>query len=82
VPQEVEVAPAIVLLAERGQALHQPFDLVALSTHGEGGWDRWILGGVTEQVLWGTTLPVLVVRPSTLANPEQRAPDSLSFARS
>jgi hypothetical protein len=37
---ETEVAPAIVLLAERGQHLHHPFDLIAMSTHGENGWER------------------------------------------
>src|SRR5262249_50409463 len=72
VPLDTEVAPAIVLLAERGEELYHPFDLVALSTHGEGGWDRWTLGGVTEEVLWGTPLPMLVVRPASLGMPQPR----------
>jgi nucleotide-binding universal stress UspA family protein len=67
--QEPEVAPAIVLFAERGPDLYHPFDLVALSTHGAGGWERWVLGSVTEQLLWGTPLPVLVVRPPSVSRP-------------
>jgi nucleotide-binding universal stress UspA family protein len=67
--QETEVAPAIALLAERGPDLYHPFDLVALSTHGEGGSERWMLGGVAEQALWATPLPALVVRPASLIRP-------------
>ena len=37
-------------------------DLVAMSTHGRRGISRWAFGSVTEKVLRGGTVPVLVVR--------------------
>ena len=38
-------------------------DLIAMSTHGRGGLERWVMGSVTERVLGATKLPLLVVRP-------------------
>jgi nucleotide-binding universal stress UspA family protein len=37
-------------------------DLVAMSTHGRRGISRWAFGSVTEKVLRGGKVPVLVVR--------------------
>ena len=37
-------------------------DLVAMSTHGRRGISRWAFGSVTEKVLRGGNVPVLVVR--------------------
>ena len=37
-------------------------DLVAMSTHGRRGVSRWAFGSVTEKVLRGGNVPVLVVR--------------------
>ncbi|HEY7419929.1 MAG TPA: universal stress protein [Ktedonobacteraceae bacterium] len=42
-----------------------PYDLIAMTTHGLGGLQRWIVGSVTEHVLTGTRVPVLVVRSKT-----------------
>jgi nucleotide-binding universal stress UspA family protein len=39
------------------------FDLVAMTTHGRGGVRRLLLGSVADQVIRGTTKPVLVLRP-------------------
>jgi len=39
-------------------------DLIAMSTHGRTGLQRWIYGSVTEKVLHGTQQSMLVVRPS------------------
>lgn len=36
--------------------------LIAMTTHGRSGVSRWILGSVTEKVLRGTGVPILVVR--------------------
>lgn len=36
--------------------------LIALSTHGRGGVDRWFFGGVAEKVLRGSPVPVLLMR--------------------
>lgn len=40
-------------------------DLIALSTHGTSGLQRFIYGSVTEKILQGTDVPVLVVRPES-----------------
>ena len=40
-------------------------DLIAIATHGRGGFQRWILGSITERVLGATKLPILIVRPET-----------------
>ncbi len=37
-------------------------DLVAMSTHGRHGLSRWAFGSVTERVLRGGKVPVLMVR--------------------
>ncbi len=39
-------------------------DLVALATHGAGGFRRLVLGSVADQVIRGASKPVLVVRPT------------------
>jgi len=39
-------------------------DLVAMSTHGRHGLSRWAFGSVTDKVLRGSTVPVLLVRVS------------------
>ncbi|MCE9583831.1 MAG: universal stress protein [Planctomycetes bacterium] len=37
-------------------------DLIAMSTHGRSGVSRWVFGSVTEKVLRGATVPLLVLR--------------------
>ena len=37
-------------------------DLVAMSTHGRRGLSRWAFGSVTDKVLRGGSVPVLMVR--------------------
>ncbi len=38
--------------------------LIAMTTHGRSGIDRWLLGSVAEKVLHGTQNPLLLVRVS------------------
>lgn len=52
------VAQGILDLAERHEA-----DLIVIATHGRSGVGRMILGSVTDKVVRGADLPVLVVRP-------------------
>jgi len=40
-------------------------DLIVMSTHGRSGIGRLVLGSVADAVVRRTTLPVLLVRPST-----------------
>ena len=42
-------------------------DVVAMSTHGRSGLDRWLLGSVADKVLSGSEVPVLVFRAWTEA---------------
>jgi nucleotide-binding universal stress UspA family protein len=37
-------------------------DLVAMSTHGRSGFSRWAFGSVTDRVLRGGSVPVLMIR--------------------
>jgi hypothetical protein len=38
-----------------------PADLLVLGTHGRSGFERWVLGSVTEKVLRTALCPVLTV---------------------
>jgi nucleotide-binding universal stress UspA family protein len=64
-----DAAKTIVRVAESGEdvegtGVYGGCDVVALSTHGRTGIARWTMGSVTEKVLDGSSLPVLVVRPA------------------
>ncbi len=56
----VDASPAAGILhfAERTEA-----DLIAMSTHGRGGVSRMLLGSVTDKVLRGAQIPMLVYHP-------------------
>lgn len=41
-------------------------DLIAMTTHGAGGGDKWPVGSITQRVLHTTRLPILVVRPTDM----------------
>jgi nucleotide-binding universal stress UspA family protein len=61
-----DVASALLRLAEHGTIgkENDPFDLIAISTHGREGLQRWVMGSVTDRLLNTTKLPMLIVRPS------------------
>jgi nucleotide-binding universal stress UspA family protein len=44
-------------------ALQNEVDLIAMSTHGRSGIDRWVFGSVTDKILHSGDTSVLVVRP-------------------
>lgn len=44
-------------------------DLIVLGTHGVGGWTRWLVGGIAEEVVRRAACPVLVVKPPASAKP-------------
>lgn len=46
-----------------GVALEQNIDLIAMTTHGRGGLQRFILGSVASTVVRAAQLPVLLTRP-------------------
>jgi nucleotide-binding universal stress UspA family protein len=65
---DMDVASALVGIAEPGEQAHNSdstagCQFIAMSTHGRSGFQRWMLGSITERVLHATTLPILIVRP-------------------
>jgi nucleotide-binding universal stress UspA family protein len=58
VEEDLDVAGAIVAHAESTRA-----DLLVLGTHGRSGFERFMVGSVTEKVLRRTPIPVLTVPP-------------------
>lgn len=52
--------PAAAIVAAAGSTQS---DLIVMTTHGRSGPERDVFGSVTESVLHGTRLPVLVVHP-------------------
>ena len=42
---------------------HKNIDLVVMTSHGRGGFNRWVCGSVAENVLRSSPVPVLIVRP-------------------
>ncbi len=68
-----DVAQTILTIAERGYedgegALHAthmpPSDVIAMATHGRGGFRRWVMGSVSDRVLHAAHTPLLIVRPT------------------
>jgi nucleotide-binding universal stress UspA family protein len=59
----LDVVDTLLGLAEQEGASRS--DLIAISTHGRHGLERWAMGSVTERVLTPTKLPLLIVRPQT-----------------
>lgn len=47
--------------------------LIAMTTHGRSGLNRWLLGSVAERVLRSTTNPLLVARAKEGASPDGEA---------
>ncbi len=58
---EADVTSALLTLAEHGG--EGGCDLIAISTHGRGGLERWVMGSVTERLLNTVHVPMLIVRP-------------------
>jgi nucleotide-binding universal stress UspA family protein len=59
--------PAGTILDEAGRLQS---DLIVLGTHGHSGFERWMLGSVTEKVLRKAPCPVLTVPPQVGEAPD------------
>lgn len=57
----VEHAQPATAILEQAHALQ--VDLIALATHGRGGFSRMFLGSTADKVVRGSTLPVFVYQP-------------------
>lgn len=51
-------AESILESAER-----EGVDLIAMTTHGRSGLNRWLMGSVANKIVHAATVPVLLVRP-------------------
>ena len=49
-------------------------DLIVMTSHGRGGFNRAWLGSVADELMRRATVPLLIVRPDTDAPPEVREP--------
>lgn len=64
-----DIAETLICTAEAGlpatekEEGRRACDVLALTTHGQSGIQRWVLGSIAEYLLDGTRLPLLVVRP-------------------
>ena len=56
--------PAVAIL---DWAAGNGVDLIAVATHGRGGWSRVALGSVADKVMRGAQVPVLLYRPAATA---------------
>jgi len=68
-------AAGIIRVPEQGAASSAPdgyigSDVIVMASHGRSGLARWALGSVTERVLHGTKLPLLVVHLIPLTEPQ------------
>ena len=74
-----DVADSLIRMAELGEdtGTYQvtSCDLIAMTTHGHGGFERRMIGSITEHVLTGTTLPLLIVQPHEQHTPATNEPE-------
>jgi len=59
----IEVGEGGVVAEILARARSWPADMVVMGTHGRGGFERWVLGSVTEKFLRKAPCPVLTVPP-------------------
>lgn len=72
-----DIAEGIVRIAENGEERAdtgqvERCDLIAITTHGAGGSQRWATGSITERVVQATHLPLLIVRPADMLMRERQ----------
>lgn len=54
---EGQAHPQIVQFAEENEV-----DMIVMSTRGQSGLSRWLIGSVADRVVRGATVPVLLIR--------------------
>lgn len=64
----LDIAGTLIRIAESGEDVEGAgvfggCDFIAMATHGRTGLARWVIGSITDRVLHGTRLPMLIVRP-------------------
>lgn len=70
--QTVEFGRPAEIIVDRAAANEKT--LIAMSTHGRSGIQRWYLGSVADKVLHASKDPMLLVRADEKTKPEMQAP--------
>lgn len=65
VPMQFEIGEGDAASEILDRAAAMPSDLIVLGTHGRSGFERLVLGSVTEKVIHKARCPVLTVPPAT-----------------
>lgn len=68
---EVDARPGPAAASILEEAAEKRSDLIVLGTHGHSGFDRLVLGSVTEKVLRKAPCPVLTVPPAVASPPPE-----------
>lgn len=58
----VQTGPVPDAIIEVAEMIHA--DMIAMSTHGRTGIQRWLLGSVADQIVHGTHIPVMLIHPN------------------
>jgi nucleotide-binding universal stress UspA family protein len=66
---ETKVVRALPVEGILAAAAEAGADLIAMGTHGRSGFNRWMLGSVTERVLRASHVPILTVHPRAATVP-------------
>jgi Universal stress protein UspA and related nucleotide-binding proteins len=71
-----DIAEGITRIAENGEKTPEgeieASDLIAMTTHGYTGIQKWTMGSIANRVLHATRLPLLLVRPADMLKKEQQ----------
>lgn len=84
---ERDIASGIIRVAEDGlpaidgKETQHACDVIALTTHGRSGLERWVMGSIAERLLGGTRLPLLVIPASWTPRHHQQETKEKSYAR-
>lgn len=67
-----DIAEGIIHVAQETEYMDVPSpQIIAMTTHGYSGLQRWAMGSITERVLHATRLPLLIIRPADMIGNEQ-----------
>jgi nucleotide-binding universal stress UspA family protein len=72
-----DIAARIIRVAEQGEeaegtGVFGTSQVIAMATHGYSGLQRWLMGSITQRVLHGSKLPLLIVRPPDMTDKAQQ----------
>jgi nucleotide-binding universal stress UspA family protein len=74
--REGAIVPEILAEAQASST-----DLIVMATHGRGGFERFLLGSITEKILRKAACPVMTVPPREVAQSQERLRESTQSAR-